>query len=211
MNVLQTTSTRDALVAEVRRRILSGELPPGTPLTEASLASSFGVARPTVRSALQVLVSRRLVQQSDGRSLIVPKLTVADVQDLFLVRTPLELAAVRQIVHNRRSLAEVELRLTAMAELPVDANWADLVEAHTRFHIALIDAAESPRLSRIYPPLQEEMQLCLAQLKASYPEPLALATEHGTLLAAIATGDLDWACDTMQAHLELAVRHFISL
>jgi len=210
MSVLQTTSTRDALVTELRRRILSGELPPGTPLTEASVASTFGVARPTVRSALQVLVSRRLVQPSDGRSLIVPVLSKADVRDLFFVRTPLELAAVRLIVHNEYSLAEPASRLEAMAELPGDASWADLVEAHTRFHVALIDSAGSPRLSRIYPPLQEEMQLCLAQLKADYPEPEDLAKEHRILLAAIASGDEDFACDTMQAHLEQAVRNFMS-
>ncbi|HEX4725343.1 MAG TPA: GntR family transcriptional regulator [Pseudonocardiaceae bacterium] len=205
---LRTTSTRDALVAEVRRRILSGELRPGEPLTEASLASTFGVARPTVRSALQVLVSRHLVTQSDGRSLTVPTLTEADVRDLFLVRTPLELAAVRLIVHNGLSLDGAERWLAEMAALPDAADWADLVEKHTGFHIALIDAAGSPRLSRIYPALQEEMQLCLAQLEASYPEPHALVAEHRDLVAAMRSGDVDRACDEMGEHLERAVRNF---
>jgi DNA-binding GntR family transcriptional regulator len=205
--VLRTTSTRDALVAEVRTRILSGELRPGEPLTEASLASTFGVARPTVRSALQVLIGRHLVRQSDGRSLTVPMLTEADVRDLFVVRTPLELAAVRLIVHNGLSLDVAERRLAELAALPADTNWADLVEVHTRFHIALIDAVGSPRLSRIYPALQEEMQLCLAQLRAFYPEPHALATEHRELLDAIRSGDVDRACDEMREHLERAVRN----
>ncbi len=78
MTALQTTSTRDALVAEVRRLILSGELAPGASLTETMLASMFGVARPTIRSALQELVARNLAQRANGRSLIVPVLTEAD-------------------------------------------------------------------------------------------------------------------------------------
>src|SRR5437899_11608935 len=91
-------STRDALVAEVRRQILSGELRPGAPLTETALAAAFGVARPTVRSALQVLERLHLAQQSPGRSLVVPLLTATDVRDLLFVRTPRELEAVRGLV-----------------------------------------------------------------------------------------------------------------
>ncbi|HEX9336572.1 MAG TPA: FCD domain-containing protein, partial [Pseudonocardiaceae bacterium] len=134
--------------------------------------------------------------------------TEADVRDLFGVRTPLELAAVRIIVHNGLSLAGARARLAELAALSEGANWADLVQAHTAFHVALIDAAGSPRLSRIYPALQEEMQLCLAQLRPHYPEPGALAAEHRDLLGAIASGDADRACDEMREHLERAVRNF---
>ncbi|HEX6344923.1 GntR family transcriptional regulator [Umezawaea sp.] len=202
---LRTTSTRDALVAEVRERILSGELRPGEALTEAGLASAFGVARPTVRSALQVLVSRHLVRSSGGRSLTVPVLTEADVRDLFFVRTPLELLAVREIVENGLPLDAAERSLAAMEALPDTAAWGDRVEAHTAFHTALVDAAGSPRLSRIYPAVQEEMQLCLAQLHRWYPGPQDLAASHRALLEDIRSGDVDRACAAVRAHLDLAL------
>jgi DNA-binding GntR family transcriptional regulator len=203
---LQTTTTRDALVAEVRKQILSGELPPGEPLTENGLATKFGVARPTVRSALQVLVSRHLAEQTGGRSPMVPVLTKSDVIDLFFVRTPLELEAVRVIVENGLSPTAAERALRALEVLPDDASWGERVEAHTAFHVALIDAAGSPRLSRIYPPMQEEMQLCLAQLHASYPGPHDLAREHRTLLRAVQSGDVDKAQSEMRDHLQRAIR-----
>jgi DNA-binding GntR family transcriptional regulator len=200
--VLQTTNTRDALVAEVRRQILSGSLAPGSPLTEQGLATTFGVARPTVRSALQELVARHLVERSDGRSLRVPVLTSADVRDLFTVRLPLELTAVRLIAG--RSLDGVWAALSALEALPPGAGWSERVEAHTAFHLALVDAAGSVRLSRIYPPLQEEMQLCLARLRGSYPDPAELAAEHRRLLTAIASGDPASAEAEMRDHLERA-------
>ncbi|TQI93708.1 GntR family transcriptional regulator [Amycolatopsis cihanbeyliensis] len=207
---LQTMSTRDALVAAVRKQILGGELRPGEPLVETALATAFGVARPTVRSALQELVARNLVQRSRGRSLIVPTLTEADVRDLFFVRTPLELAAVRQIVERRRPLEAPARRLAEMEALPADAGWADRVEAHTAFHLALVDAAGSARLSRIYPAVQEEMQLCLAQLRPSYPRPHDLTEEHRQLLDAVRSEDADHACAQMRAHLGHAVDRFTS-
>jgi DNA-binding GntR family transcriptional regulator len=205
-SVLQTTSTRDALVAEVRKQILSGELRPGEALTETALSARFGVARPTVRSALQVLVSRHLAHQSGGRSLTVPMLTEQDVRDLFFVRTPLELAAVRTIVGQKLPLDETERALVAMESLPEDASWGDRVEAHTTFHVTLVNAAGSPRLSRIYPALQEEMQLCLAQLHSSYPGPHDLAKQHRKLLKAIQSGNVQQAETEMRDHLDTALR-----
>jgi DNA-binding GntR family transcriptional regulator len=203
--ILQVTSTRDALVAEVRKQILSGELSPGAPLTEHGLAAAFGVARPTVRSALQVLVGRHLVQQAGGRSLRVPELTEADVRDLFFVRSPLELEAVRVIIESGASLAGAEERLAELEALAADAGWAQRVEAHTAFHIALIDCAGSARLSRLYPAMQEEMQLCLAQLRSAYPGAQDLAREHRVLLDAVASGDVGAARAEMGAHLGRAL------
>jgi DNA-binding GntR family transcriptional regulator len=203
---LRTTNTRDALVAEVRQQILSGGLAPGTSLTEQGLATTFGVARPTVRSALQELVARHLVERGDGRSLRVPVLTEADVRDLFRVRLPLELTAVRALVSDGSSLTGPTAALTALEALPESASWADRVEAHTAFHIALVEAAGSPRLSRIYPPLQEEMQLCLAQLKQAYPDPAELAAEHRRLLEAVASGNPASAEAETRDHLERALK-----
>lgn len=207
-SALHTVTTRDALVAEVRKRILSGELVAGDPLTENGLAAQFKVARPTVRSALQVLASRHLAQQTGRRSLTVPVLTEADVRDLFFVRAPLELEAVRVLVDNEHSLDKAEQALRALESLPHDASWGDRVEAHTAFHIALIDATGSTRLSRVYPAMQEEMQLCLAQLHDSYPGPQDLAHEHRELFEAIRSGSRDRALAEMRAHLDRALHDF---
>src|SRR5882757_6374981 len=179
---LRTISTRDALVAEVRRQILSGIMRPGEPLTETSLAAKFGVARPTVRSALQVLESLHLAQPSLGRSLVEPGIEPSEA---------------------RRLLGE-------MSTLPADASWAERVEAHTAFHLALVYAAGSARLNRIYPALQEEMQLCLAQLHGSYADPKDLAEEHRRLLDAIVSGDLARAQGEMREHLARALTSLTS-
>ncbi|WP_037189017.1 GntR family transcriptional regulator [Rhodococcus sp. 114MFTsu3.1] len=207
---LQITSTRDALVAEIRNQILGGDLRPGEPLTETALAARFGVARPTVRSALQVLVGRHLAEQSQGRSLIVPQFDNSDVEDLYFVRGPLEMEGIRVIIENSYPLDEAERCLGLMESMPDDASWGVRVETHTAFHVALIDAAGSARLSRIYASLQDEMQLCLAQLQRWYPNPQDLATEHRLLLDDIRSGDVARATDTMRRHLAQAVANFES-
>jgi DNA-binding GntR family transcriptional regulator len=206
---LHTMTTRDALVAEVRTQILSGELAPGEALTESTLTARFGVARPTVRSALQVLVGLGLAHQA-GRSLVVPVLTKADVEDMFFVRTPLELEAIRVIIERHLPVADAERHLAALEALPNDATWADRVDAHTAFHIALVAAAGSPRLNRIYPPMQEEMRLGLAQLSSSYPVPQDLAREHRRLLTTVTSGDVARAQQEMRDHLAGTLRELTS-
>ncbi|AXK36225.1 GntR family transcriptional regulator [Streptomyces armeniacus] len=205
---LQVTSTTDALVAELRKQILGGELRPGEALPEIAVANAFGVARPTVRSALQILASRNLVHRPQGRSATVPVLTADDARDLHFVRAPLEYEVVTAIVERRIDVTPVRRRLGELEALPAEASWADRVQAHTAFHIALVDAVGSPRLSRLYPPLQEEMQLCLAQLQPSYPRPDDLAREHRTLLDAVSGNDAGHARAVMREHLDQAVRRF---
>ncbi|WP_019816290.1 GntR family transcriptional regulator [Saccharomonospora saliphila] len=205
---LQVTSTTDALVAELRGRILSGELTPGEALPENALASEFGVARPTVRSALQILAGRNLLCRPHGRTATVPTLTPADARDLYFVRAPLEMEVVTTIAERGLSVEHARRRLDELESLPADASWGDRVRAHTLFHTALVDAVESPRLSRIYPALQEEMQLCLAQLHSAYPGPDDLAREHRHLLDAVTSGDPAHARTVMREHLDQAVRLF---
>ena len=51
----------DRVVAEMRRRIISGELAAGVNLSEIALAESFGVSRTPVREALKRLQTEGLI------------------------------------------------------------------------------------------------------------------------------------------------------
>ncbi|GAA1660924.1 GntR family transcriptional regulator [Fodinicola feengrottensis] len=204
MSALQVTSTTDALVAELRGQILGGQLRPGEPIPEIALAQRYEVARPTVRAALQTLVNRGLLVREHGRSARVPVLSVADVDDLYFMRTPLELLTVSTLAERGIDAMAADRMLARLAAMGPQASWAQRVQAHTDFHIALVDAVGSPRLSRLYAVVHEEMQLCLAQLQSTYPAPTALIDEHRQLLAAIRSGDPEVARTEMLAHMRRA-------
>jgi DNA-binding GntR family transcriptional regulator len=204
VSILQVTSTTDALVAELRAQILGGQLRPGEAIPEIALAQQYGVARPTVRAALQTLVTRGLLVREHGRSARVPVLSVADVDDLYFMRTPLELLAVTTLAERGIDDAAAERMLARLAAMGPQASWAERVQAHTEFHIALVDAVGSPRLSRLYAVVHEEMQLCLAQLQSSYPGPTALLDEHRQLLDAVRSGEPEQARTEMVDHMRRA-------
>jgi DNA-binding GntR family transcriptional regulator len=203
---LEVVSTLDALSSSLRTRLLDGQLAPGTAIGEVDLASEYGVARPTARAAIQALVAEGLLRREPNRSARVPQLTADDVRDLFYVREALELQVVATLVerHMRPHAAEEAVR--RLERLPRRAPWDEVVEADMDFHTALVEAAGSPRLERVYASLQSEIRLCMVQLKPSYDDVTVVAAEHRDLLEAIASSPKRTAVKLMSEHLAMAVR-----
>ncbi|MEQ4721135.1 GntR family transcriptional regulator [Nonomuraea sp. B19D2] len=196
---LRPVSTVGALADALRSRVLSGEIPPGTPLPEQEIAASYGVARPTVREALASLVHEGLLRRERNRSAYVPEVTLSDLDDLMYVRRPLEDLMARALAG--RQVPEAEATLHRMAALPADAPWSEIVAEHMAMHQALIEAVGSPRLERLYGVLAAETRLGLVRLREVYTDRDVLVREHRELLDAIAEGPEDAARAVVAAHL----------
>ncbi|MDF2709866.1 MAG: GntR family transcriptional regulator [Nonomuraea muscovyensis] len=199
---LRPVSAVGALADALRRRVLSGEIAPGTPLPEQEIAAAYGVARPTVREALATLVHEGLLRRERNRSAYVPEVTLDDLDDLMYVRRPLE-DLMAQAVAGRRVPA-AEAALARMDALPVDAAWAESVSEHMALHQALIEAVGSPRLERLYGALAAETRLGLVRLREVYTDRDVLVHEHRELLDTIADGPVEAARAAVAAHLSHA-------
>ena len=204
--VVQPISTTEAVVASLRARILDGDIEPGVRLPELELAMEFGVARPTVRAAIQTLCHEGLLVRERNRSAHIPVLTREDILDLFSVRIPLECLVVRQVLERGAALTPARKAMAVMEALPDDAGWHQVVAADGAFHHALVAAVGSPRLKRLYGSLSGEIRLCVAQLRPSWASPSAIGHEHHEVLDVLETGDVQAAEARMTAHLERAVR-----
>ncbi|GAA2867253.1 GntR family transcriptional regulator [Streptosporangium fragile] len=197
---IHPVSAVGALADALRRRVLSGEIAPGTSLPEQELAALYGVARPTVREALAVLVHEGLLRRERHRSAQVVEVTVTDLDDLMFVRRPLEDLMATALAGRR--VAEADAALARMTALPGDAPWSDVVAEHMALHQALIVAVGSPRLERLYGMLAVETRLGLVRLRDVYADRNVLVAEHRDLLDAISRGPAQAARKAVAAHLE---------
>lgn len=197
---IRPVSAVDALADALRRRVLSGEMAPGTALPEQELSVLYGVARPTVREALAVLVHEGLLKRERHRSAQVAEVTPADLEDLMFVRRPLEDLMATALAGRR--VGEADGALARMAALPGDAAWSDVVAEHMALHQALIVAVGSPRLERLYAALAAETRLGLVRLRTVYPDREVLVAEHRDLLDAIGRGPVEDARRAVAAHLD---------
>ncbi len=206
MNKLHTVSLVDALSATLRRRVLDGEIAPGQGLTEQEVAADYDVSRPTAKTAIASLVQEGLLRREPHKTAHVPKLSRADVEDLFLVRIPLEIAVVSRLARpvptpGSAALADAARAVADLAAVPEGASTSDFVDADLGFHRALVAAVGSPRLTRLYAGLSGEIHLSMVQSRWALGRD-RIVGEHQGVLDALLRGDPATAAELMQAHLE---------
>ncbi len=108
-------SASERLLEGIGQSILTGEFPPGSRLTEASLAERFGVSRAPLREALLRLEERQLIERVPFSGMRVAPLSPETIDELYEIREVLEglacrraaaIITIEQIGELRRGLAE---------------------------------------------------------------------------------------------------------
>ncbi len=189
----RVTTAVEAVAADLERRILDGDLPPGDRLPEEALAAHYEVARHTVRAALRALAAGGLVTVETHRGAHVTALDDAALADLFALRAALEVEAARLLAEQEALDPLPPAVLAAAAHLdeactgdPSDARVRARADAaHAALHHALVAAAASRRITLVHEALTAESRLALVQSRAALPLP-DLARDHRALLAALA-------------------------
>jgi DNA-binding GntR family transcriptional regulator len=151
--VPDTTATR--LVAEhaymeLRDRIVTLHLPPGTVLREDALMSELGIGRTPLREAVKRLALENLVDVQPRRGTFVSAVEAADIVNITEVRAELEgyaaeLAALR-LDPEGHTTAEQLLHEVEKLSRPDDQDW--LMRFDERIHRFTWEAARNPYLSQ---------------------------------------------------------------
>jgi DNA-binding GntR family transcriptional regulator len=201
---LAVVSMVDAVSDDLRARLFRGELLGGAPVTEADVSGHYDIARPTAKAAIEQLVAEGLLDRSAHKTARVPVLEVDSIRDIYGTRMHLEGEALRRLAGLRVVPDPVR---TANADVVAAGAHGSLeiIEPDMRFHSALVDALDSPRLSRMYGSLVNEVRLCMAQVQGRGLLTVDLiAREHEHILRLVAAGDADGAVEALHAHLERA-------
>lgn len=90
MTKLKKTNLSEQAYRLLTERILNGEYPAGTRLTEEALAGEFGVSRTPMREALRRLTAEGLIEPLPRRGLRVTSPDDAEIAELFLCRSLIE-------------------------------------------------------------------------------------------------------------------------
>ncbi|ASP21025.1 HTH-type transcriptional repressor RspR [Antarctobacter heliothermus] len=97
----------EQIATRLRRDILRGKLPPGTPVKERDHAAELGVSRTPMREAIRMLAKEGLVQLRPARSPIVAKPSFEEVAHNIEVMAALEVLSVR-LTCQRASDPEID-------------------------------------------------------------------------------------------------------
>ena len=209
---IQRQSTTEQAAAALRDAILSGKIPPGTPLREAALATELGVSRNTVREAARLLGGEGLVRHQMNRGIVVAEITAADIHDIYTARAAIETAAAQALAAHRDPA--IYQRLDSLVGQIEDAfahnDAAAVLDADRLFHATLVAAAHSPRLSGFHAQLQQEQRLALSLAERSSRALGRTADDHRALLDAL-RGTLTQAKAQVSTHLQAGAAELLRL
>ena len=202
----------DLVTRQVRESILAGAYEPGAQLNEAALARQLGVSRGPLREALQRLIQEGLLRSRPHRGVFVPELTDADRADIYFAREAIETAALNRIIETGLA-AQVAAALAGHVKEMVTAldedDWSLAIDHDLGFHTRLVNAADSPRLSRMYASLIAETRMCLHVLVSGYQGRKDFVEEHLALTQRLAAEDTAGARAATRKHLHVPLRSLV--
>jgi DNA-binding GntR family transcriptional regulator len=135
-------------VKVLRRRILSGELPPGQRLREIALSEELGMSRTPIREAFHTLSAEGLVDLLPNRSVVVSVPDKSEAADVFIVLGALEGLA-GQLACRRMTADQIDLFGELQDDLAAHFETRDrlsYLEANRLIHEHIVESAGSPSL-----------------------------------------------------------------
>jgi GntR family transcriptional regulator of gluconate operon len=213
-----TPITRPAKLSEMaadllRERILSGQLAPGSQLSQEGLAREFGISRTPMRDALKLLERDGLIELDGTGAAAVADPKDDDARDLLQIREVIDSVAARRAAMLaeplRHELGGIlkpivsELSKAAAAEDRYRFRVAD-----SRFHVTILRRCGLDELDRCQA-FVHTTALSMYAVRPPSPGHLAAASQqHGAIGAAIMAGDADLSASRAAEHVRHAYEYY---
>jgi DNA-binding GntR family transcriptional regulator len=174
MSMNSGLSLADHITLEIRADIIGGRLLPGMALVENDLVSAYNASRNTIREALHRLGQDGLTRYVRNKGVMVRRLGVDDVRDLFKVRRTLELQAisVSQPLSDDQSGRMFEaLEATELARERED--WRAVGTHSLAFHQHIVGLLRSPLFDAFFTNVVAQLRLafCAAPDESRFQAP----------------------------------------
>ena len=195
-------STADYATAEIRRLILSGELPAGARVDQVELASQLDVSRHPVRQAIDRLGERGFIVIHPHKSAVVAEISTADMEELYRARRVVEEWAIRESWSRSMPVTERDVAASFKMLEATDpkTNLDSYMMANRVFHLAMYQGCGNRHMLRTITSL---FDLSERYQRAGLVHPTRQAQsqrDHRAMMEAIASGDGDQLLSLVISH-----------
>lgn len=194
----------DRIFADLSRRILAGDLAPGSKLRQDEVAAGFHASHVPVREAFRRLEAEGLVEAIPRRGVRVAVMNAARHFELLEMRAALEALALTHAAERfTRGHMVLLLQADRACSQAIDAETWEA--ANAEFHRLLIEPCPLPQLMQTLGRLQLLVQwggrVLAPQRAASYPRE---DRDHRAILQALQGAEVARAAEILTRHIRRA-------
>jgi DNA-binding GntR family transcriptional regulator len=202
---------KSACIEDLKRRILTQSLTPGSYLDEVEVGETYGISRPPVREALRQLAGEGYVVLHEKRGAQVAPMTHKTLRNFFVV-APMVYAAVAKLAAQHATPLQIaDLKTIQRAFRAAIRNQDVIARAllNERFHDAIGEMADNefllPSLRRL---LIDHTRIGMTfynpRLTAMSDMQARAADQHDQFIDLIEAGDSTGAAELAVAHWDLS-------
>lgn len=205
-------TVQDRVYRQLKDMILDGEIEPGRTITIQSLADAFEVSAMPVREALRRLITEQALTVISGRSVGIPPLTPARLEDLRRVRREIEGAATAWAVGRIKpdALAQLAALVEVMESAAKTADGGRYVPANHHFHFGIYNQSGSPTVLNIIESLWLQISPYFHVLRTS-ENWYSANSAHRAVLNALTRGDGEAAAIAIRRDIDEAAETLMKL
>ena len=204
-------SSKDACHADIKLRILTLDLAPGSVLDEGSLASHYGLSRTPLREILQRLAGQGYISLAEHRGAKVASMDVTAMRTFFQT-APMIYANVSRLAAENHTPAQRITLQTAQdkfAKCTLEQDAAGAALANHTFHATIGEMAQNPYLTASLNRLlidHTRLSQTFYRPQSATDEALIVkaSAQHDALIAAISAREAALAIDLTLQHWDLS-------
>ncbi|MGW4489190.1 GntR family transcriptional regulator [Amycolatopsis sp. NPDC004368] len=203
-------SLADQTYATLKRWVVSGELEPGSVLSENDLARRFSISRSPLREAIRRLQDEGLLDVSGPRGFTVPALSVELLRQVYTVRRALEVAAAETATRiPADDLAAMRERMDRIGDAIGHGDLEPFNIADFDFHDLFVLNCGNPLLINHIHRLRGHIQRTI-NWAGQFHEHTELAyKEHRAILEAMEAGDTRAMGEAVDTHIRNVMERLI--
>jgi len=188
-------SLQEQLFDDIKRRVITCELAPGSDISENSLATEYAVTKAPVRSALMRLKEAGWLQSVPRKGHVVMPLSYKDIDEVFDARELIEPQTARLAAgHVSKSyLTALNHACTVEYDLDDVEGKRKFLLANAAFHIGIGQACGNSILSTMLAQLHEKSLRILYFSVNSANRSKSWRTGHDSMIAMLLEGDAEGA------------------
>jgi len=124
---------KEAAASDIKRRVLTLELPPGAPLDEVDLAEHYGLSRTPLREVLQRLSGEGYLAVAANRGATVASMDLATMRNFFQ-SAPMIYAAIARLATEQATASEITGLKKIQSRFKASLERADAAEMSLQNH-----------------------------------------------------------------------------